>query len=247
MARSLTASMITQVTAKTLAPFLAAQFQFANGDVNVWSGIGDLTFDGTTFQGVGDFGGVSEVEETEEMRAVNVTFSLSGVPSSLVSTALSDDYQNRAATLWFGVLDSACSVVSDPYQVFRGRMDVMSIDDDGEQATIEVSCESRLADLQRTAGWTYTTEDQVALGYSDDRGFEFVPRLQDKDIVWRAQPDRSTESAPSSKQSKPASTGRQGRKIFSTRQAAQDAAGPDDIVTGNLEGGFIGRGQTPGR
>ena len=62
-------------------------------------------------------------------------------------------------------------------------MDVMSIQESGEQATINITGESRLIDLEIARERRYTSEDQK-IDFPDDKGLEFVADLQDKQIIW---------------------------------------------------------------
>ena len=74
-------------------------------------------------------------------------------------------------------------IVSDPYTIFDGFMDVMKVEDSGETATVNVSCESSLIALERAKTRRYTPEDQ-AIDYPNDKGFEYVAALQDDEIIW---------------------------------------------------------------
>ena len=75
------------------------------------------------------------------------------------------------------------SVVSDPYAIFKGQMDTMSISDSGETAIITVRAESRLIDLDRSRERRYTSED-LKIDFPDDKGLEYIDDLQDKQITW---------------------------------------------------------------
>jgi len=89
--------------------------------------LGDLTWSGDTYLGAGELGSISEVKETLELEATGLKFSISGVPSAHISTALSEDYQNRFAKLWLGFFNSSGVIIANPFQIFKGRMDVMEI------------------------------------------------------------------------------------------------------------------------
>lgn len=183
MARDLTASVITEITATSLRPFLLFEGEFASGYVRVWSGYGDLSWNTYTWTGVGDFGSVSAIEETTETRAAGVTVSLSGIPAAMISTALGSARQGKAGKIYIGVLDANGAVIADPYLAFQGRLDVPAIDEGGDTATISIAYESRLVDLERPRERRYTPED-LQIDYSDDRGFEYVASLQDVSINW---------------------------------------------------------------
>jgi hypothetical protein len=113
MARDLTAGMVTEVASTTVRPIVLVKLEFDSGAVRVWNGIGDLSWNAQTWTGVGDLGGVSPVEEAGDLKASGVRFQLSGIPAALISTALSEDYQDRPARMWLGMLDENLNIVAD--------------------------------------------------------------------------------------------------------------------------------------
>ena len=183
MARGVTTALNTQLTSASLRPFFAVNLDFSGGAFVTWTGYGNITFDSTTFVGSGEVLNISEISESGAVQANGITVTLNGLDSSLISAALQDNYQGRAATVYLGTLTSAGAVVADPYKVFIGRMDTMSIADDGERATIVISCENRLISLNRNKVRRYTSEDQKS-EFSGDKGLEFVSSLQEKSIRW---------------------------------------------------------------
>ena len=68
MTRSLTAGMVTEATAPSLRPILLVKIAFDSGDLNLWTGIGDLVFSGDTYTGAGDLLAFSPVEESDDLR-----------------------------------------------------------------------------------------------------------------------------------------------------------------------------------
>jgi len=184
MARDLTAGMVTEVTAVDLTPAVFFKMQFDSGDINVWSGIGDIVFNSDTYTGVGDLGKITEVKETILVKSAVTTFQLSGIPSSLISTALDEEYSERFAKMWLGALDSSGAIVSDPYLTLTGRMDVMEIEEGAETSIIKLTVVNRLVDLERPKSRFYTSEDQKE-HFSGDLGLDFVASLNDgKQVVW---------------------------------------------------------------
>lgn len=187
MARDLTAGMITEVTAPRLEPILLAKFAFPSADVNVWSGLGNITFNGDLYLGVGDLGAISEIKETQVLEASGVAFTMSGIPGAFIAATLTEDYQERLAKLWFGALDSNKDLVATPYLLFTGRMDVMTIDEGSETATITLKVENRLVDLERPKLRKYTAEDQKD-EFPGDLGLDFVTDLNSgKKVIWGQQ------------------------------------------------------------
>lgn len=186
MARDVTAGVVTESKKGTGAkPFLLVKMQFDSGTLRVWSGRGDLPFNSETYLGIGDLGKISQIEEGIEQRAFGISLQLSGVASSNVSLALSEELQNRKLEVWLGFFDSSYALVVDPVLLFRGRMDTMDIKL-GKTATIVVTGESRLIDWARPRIRRYTDGDQQER-FPGDLGFQFTSDASDKEIVWGAQ------------------------------------------------------------
>ena len=184
MARDLHSDYGAAVQAGEVHPILLAKINTSGGDVRIWTGIGDLTYDAEVYSGAGKLMGVSPINEKTDLSANGVAFSLSGLPSSMISTALGQVQQGRACTLWVALLNTATgALVNNPYEMFNGFTDVTIISEDGETSTIVVNAENRLIDLERTRIRRYTDEDQQN-EYSGDKGFEFVPALQDKVVIF---------------------------------------------------------------
>ena len=194
MARDLTSGAITAITSDVVAAALLVSADFDEGEVNVWSGYGDFVYDGKTFSGVGDFGSIGDVEETENIQANGVAYKLSGIPSSLISTALTYEYQGRPIKAWVAFFDvTTNALIPNPYELSGARMDTMVIDESNETSTITITAESLLIDLQRPSDRRYTQEDQIE-EYSDDVFFEYVPSLIQRDVTWGVNTAKSGSS-----------------------------------------------------
>lgn len=180
--RTISGDMVTQVSASQLSPIILASLSFAT-PVHLWSGYGTITYNGTGYLGIGTLGTISPVEETTDLAARGITMQLSGVPTAMIAVALSENYQGRECSVMFGALDSSAGLVSSPITVFSGRMDVMSINDDGQNATIGMTAENKLVDFRRPREVRYTDEEQKTL-YPTDKGLEFVNAIQEKEIYW---------------------------------------------------------------
>ena len=181
--RTLSADMVTEVTATQLAPILLANLQFST-PVYLWSGYGQLGYGGVTYLGIGTLGTISPVEETTDLAARGIMMRLSGVPTVNVALALTENYQGRACTILFGALSpTAGTLISSPVTVFQGKMDVMQISDDGQSAELTMTAESRLMDFKRPREIRYTDEEQQNL-FAGDVGLEFVNDIQEKPIYW---------------------------------------------------------------
>ena len=185
MARDLGAALISEVQAGTVRPVVLFEGVFATGTLNAWTGVGTLSWDSKSWVGTGAFGSVSPIEETDQIRASGIQVALNGITAANVSLALQSCRQGAAGKVWLALLDSAGAVVGTPYLAFSGRLDVPVIDEAGDTATISISYESRLADLERPRIRRYTDEDQRA-EYPNDTALRYIAGLQDKQIAWGA-------------------------------------------------------------
>lgn len=183
MPRNLAAPFTARVQAAALIPIFLAKFSFASGDLNLWSGVGVLGWNGELYYGSGGLGTFSAIVESGATRAGSVTFSLSGADQQIIALALNEEYQNRPASLWFAVLDDNYALVSTPYLLYRGKMDVMTINESGDTSTVELTVENDLVILRRPQERRYTDEDQRQ-DYPDDTMFSRVADLQDKEILF---------------------------------------------------------------
>ena len=183
MSRGLTSDVLAQLSASSLKPFLAMKAEFLEGDVRLWTGYGDISIGSETYTGGGTLLGVSGVEETSEIKATGLNVSLSGVDSSILSIALTANYQNRTFTMYLGMLDEAHQIISNVYQLFQGRMDTISINDSSDTVQFTLTVESRLIDLEKPNETRYTGVEQKRL-FAGDLGLDFVADLQDKTINW---------------------------------------------------------------
>jgi hypothetical protein len=81
------------------------------------------------------------------------------------------------------LINTAGNIVSDSYTLFKGKMDVLNISEGEETTMIQLKLENRLITFEKPANRMYTLEDQK-VDYPNDLGFEFIPDLQDKEIIW---------------------------------------------------------------
>lgn len=182
--RDITSGFETEIEASQLAPIAMLQLEFDSGTIRMWSGIGDLTYDSNIFYGVGNLLAIESAEETNELKATSGRFRLSGVDSSMLSLSLLENYQGRPASYWFGVLDTVTrALIPDPYLVFKGKMDILEISDNGETSEVTLSAESDLIDLRVVRERKYTNEDQKSM-FPTDEGLSFVANIQDISINW---------------------------------------------------------------
>ena len=187
MARDLTPSVIAESLSEAPRPFILVKLEFDIGTIRLNSTDRDLTVDvdgdgDQTYQGVGNLGQISTMEETSELRPTGIVLTLSGIQPSYISIALGAQYQGRSVKIWEAFFDSSYAVVADPILQWSGLIDTMDISM-GETAAIRLTAEHKLIRWEEPKLRRYTNEDQQEQ-FTGDKGLEFVNQTTEKEIIW---------------------------------------------------------------
>lgn len=183
MARTLPEALSTELNASELKPFYAVELLFDSGDLRFWTGYDEITANGETWAGSGIVMGISGTSEPADMSANGMTITFSGLDTSIIAVLLGENYRGRSAKVYLGALDATNQPVSDMYQIFAGRMDVMTLQESGDAATVVISVENVLIDLERSRPIRLTNEDHLNR-FSGDNSLSGVAQLQDRQISW---------------------------------------------------------------
>lgn len=182
MSRTLTTAVTNLLDDDVVSPFIAVKIPFPSGAMRVWTGVGDITVDSETYSGVGSFLSLSTISESEETKATGITISLSGVPSNMLGSLLTDEFQGVTCSVHLGFLGDSNSVTGT-IKVYQGIADNCDIAETGTTCVVSFNVESRLIALDDKINRRYTNEDQQ-INHSTDTSLRFVAGLQDKEIVW---------------------------------------------------------------
>ena len=181
--QGLDASIVNRLGADEQALFLAVKAEFDTDDIMVWSGIGNITIASESYTGAGSLLSIGTAEDSTEIKSTGMDVSISGMDTTVLNYALTENYQNRPITIFLGYLMGGTNEVAGTLTLFKGRMTTLSVNDNPSGAGINISAENRLVDLDRPCNFRYTKESQNFL-HSGDTGFNRVASLQDKEIVW---------------------------------------------------------------
>lgn len=180
--RSLNTDTQTESEASNKRPVWFFKGEFDEGDLNLHTRLGTITWGGDTYTGTGGIGGISAVDEDSELSRSNLQLTLRGMPSDIVQIVLDENFQGRRATLYIGYVDSSGVLVDDPIIIYRGRMDNARIKL-GRTFTVILNVESRFAAWDKPLVRRYNNADQQSR-YPGDRGLEFIEQASEKEIFW---------------------------------------------------------------
>lgn len=185
MSRALTTPVLNATRAAKNGPLWFVFMDFQSGPVYAWTGVGPITWNGHTWQGVGQLGGVSGIGETTDTQANGPTFTLNGSPSSMVSLVFADNYNGRTVKAWVGMRDTSTdAILADPYPVFVGRMDRVEIArDDGQSCDIALHAESKNYAPNQADDRRYNDADQQ-IDFPGDTGLYALASSGQRILSW---------------------------------------------------------------
>lgn len=184
MSRGMTTAAINAVLAEAAYRTVAAELVFDSAPVRIVGAPYSITIDGHEFLGVGLLGKIGVAEEGADLQAYSMTLELSGIPRDAIAAALTEPYQGRPATVWDVPMDEDFQPVADPVIIFRGRMDMMTVDI-GAMANVSMTLLNRLADWDRPRMLRYSDVEQQRL-HPGDLGLQYAAAMENKEIVWPA-------------------------------------------------------------
>jgi len=106
LTRDLTAELATEFEASSIIPILIVEFEFDSETLRMWSGYGTLTWNGNDYIGAGNLATISTLQESQNLEAKGIVFTLSGIPETMISLAFNERTRGRPCRLWLGAIDT---------------------------------------------------------------------------------------------------------------------------------------------
>ena len=184
MSRGFSTAINNALKSTTVRLVTFAELDFASGTLYVHDGLGTYTWGGNDWLGVGDFGGISSVEEGTEVSPYSLNLTLSGLDTGLVATALTENYFMRDVNIYLGLLNDLDALIETPTQIWSGFMDVMSVTAGASGGdSITLTAESELGRFDRSANLRYT-DTMLRKRDANDKFFEFLKDIEGVKISW---------------------------------------------------------------
>lgn len=192
MSRTIPAGIDAVLDDAFVIPVFFVHLDFDTDPLYLHTDLGDITTLSQTWTGTGGLGEISAIEETEEPKAPGLKLRLaitSEISGSIFQELTQQDYYQRPVIIYFSTRDTITGALLDtPFEIFRGKADVAEITHGLGSSYVDLVVESEWADGERANGELYS-DAQLQSEYSGDLGFEFLPDLVNRRIVWGS--DRS--------------------------------------------------------
>ena len=181
--RDISAANLAEINAAHLHLVVMVKLEF-DTPLYVHSGIGTITYDSNDYLGVGQFGSISNMTESEVLRPTSLTLTLSGVDSNLITEALDSGDYGDIVTIYNGYRQDDGTLVADPLLIWKGKFEFASISQ-GEQSIVSITVQHDLAVLNEKDGGRITDEDQQ-VRFPGDVAFEFIHDMENigRRLIW---------------------------------------------------------------
>jgi len=188
MTRNISQAASDQVAAVEIPFAVLLELDFDTDPVFVWSGVGDLVWDGKTWVGTGAMGSLSSITEATDLSDTVIKATLSHLDASIMPELVSEvtemDPVGRSYTIYLAFFNSD-NTVKDTILLSAGLIDSISLTG-GLAGSISIDLVSEAGQMARTLFYRMDDQHQQQL-FPGDRGFEFVSCL-DEQIALGAAP-----------------------------------------------------------
>jgi hypothetical protein len=181
MTRSLTASLISEISSDKLNPVNLVYIGIDTGYYYT-DHYKNITFNSNTYLASSIFLGASESQESSEVSANSLVLKFSGADQTMTSLFLNYEYMNKQAYVYRGFLDDTQTLINDPFLLFDGRIENFNLEEKGNSSNILISVASHWSDFDKIAGRKTNTTSQK-LFFPTDKGFDYASKSV-KEIKW---------------------------------------------------------------
>jgi hypothetical protein len=171
---------------KTVRVAPLVKFDFLSSSRSVWPGYGSISAGAQTWEGIGSFGSMSEIDAPIGGSAPDMTFTLSGVDAGFVTLSLGDpnEIKGRPVRVYLQFFNEDWATLDDPIAIYLGTMDVMRVKSDGPtKRIIEVTAETLFIG-RGMSRWAYWSDRDQNRRFAGDRGLEFISTMTNKTTLW---------------------------------------------------------------
>lgn len=181
--KTITPQAATALAQESVALAALLRFDFSTGSIFLNTSNWNLTWGGNIYAGAFGLGEVSAISDSAG-EAKGMSFGLFG-DIATIALALDDAdiVQGTPVEIRTAVIETVNYTIVDAPVEWTGKLDTMTITEDGARSFVSVTAESRAADLLRGKVSFYNDVDQRRIDPSDG-SMRFVVDQIDKPVIW---------------------------------------------------------------
>ena len=185
MTRSLTSAVKTELATNDIRPVHLITIAFAT-PVNLtdcsFSLTSSVSGSSVTYNASDFILGISNHTEETDITKSSVSISLSGADQTFISVVLNENVVNDSVDIFRGFLDDSNALISDPFLLYRGKIDSFDILETDKESIVGLQIVSNWADFEKKNGRKTNNTSQQRF-FSGDLGMDFSSQTV-QDIKW---------------------------------------------------------------
>ena len=185
MTRSLTSAVKTELATNDIRPVHLITIGFAT-PVNLtdcsFSLTSSVSGSSVTYNASDFILGISNHTEETDITKSSVSISLSGADQTFISVVLNENVINDSVDIFRGFLDDSNALISDPFLLYRGKIDSFDISETDKESIVGLQIVSNWADFAKKNGRKTNNTSQQRF-FSGDVGMDFASQTV-QDIKW---------------------------------------------------------------
>jgi len=178
--RDMDAATQAEIAKNNITGFELLEIELDDGTHRFTNGPWDTTYDGNTYQALGNFLGFSDVQENTQMQIAELTITLTGLRQADFGYFVNTDFIDRQVRIYRQLYRDG---IIGTFKIFEGRFSSAACEDDGEILTVGGTAANQFVDFERTSG-RRTNDDEQQFYYPGDKFFEFSKEVL-KEISWK--------------------------------------------------------------
>ena len=172
MARGLTTAVNNELATDSLNPITLVYLGVSTGS-RYTDHYKDVTYDGNNYTASSVFLEASAVSESSEVEITNIQLTFSGADQTIISLFLNNNYMNKDVEVYKGFLNDSQGLISDPFTLFKGKIESFSVDEEIQKSTVNITATSHWSDFERVQGRRTNTNSQQ-IHFAGDLGFDYA-------------------------------------------------------------------------
>ena len=185
MTRSLTSAVKTELATNDIRPVHLITLGFGT-PVNItdcsFSLTSSVSGSSVTYNASDFILGISNHTEETDITKSSVSLVLSGADQTFISTVLGENVVNDSVDIFRGFLNDSNALISDPFLLYRGKIDSFDISEGDKERTVGLRIVSNWADFEKKNGRKTNNTSQQRF-FSADVGMDFASQTV-QDIKW---------------------------------------------------------------
>ena len=185
MTRSLTSAVKTELATNDIRPVHLITIGFGT-PVNItdcsFSLTSSISGSSVTYSASDFILAVTNHTEETDISKSSISIALSGADQTFISTVLNENVVNDSVDIFRGFLDDSNALISDPFLLYRGKIDSFDIAETDTDSQVNLSIVSNWADFEKKNGRKTNNTSQQRF-FSGDVGMDFSSQTV-QDIKW---------------------------------------------------------------